>query len=158
MRVRGDTGTGGSQILGFQIPGNRPAVMFSAISFFFLGTKTSRCRSKCGGRNCLWSFPWLAVCCYLTGHKECKHQDFQRPGSRWIHAECGIQGGNVVCSCNFVICTVKYTHLCIRHRVQTSTLIKQGVCHIVTLPFTLKSYLLTKEELWKLKYFTIAKT
>jgi hypothetical protein len=73
MRVRGDTGTGGSQILGFQIPGNRPAVMFSAISFFFLGMKTSRCRSKCGGRNCLWSFPWLAVCCYLTGHKECKH-------------------------------------------------------------------------------------
>jgi hypothetical protein len=27
---------------------------------------------------------------------------------------------NVVCSCNFVICTVKYTHLCIRHKVQTS--------------------------------------
>ncbi len=27
---------------------------------------------------------------------------------------------NVVCSCNFVICTVKYTHLCIRHGVQTS--------------------------------------
>jgi hypothetical protein len=24
--------------------------------------------------------PWLAVCCYLTGHKQCKHQDFQRPG------------------------------------------------------------------------------
>jgi hypothetical protein len=56
--------------------------------------------------------PWSAVCCYLTGHKQCKHQDFQRPGSRWIHAECGIQRGfgNVVCSCNFVICTVKYTH------------------------------------------------
>jgi hypothetical protein len=31
-----------------------------------------------------------AVCCYLTGHKQCKHQDFQRPGSQWIHAECDI--------------------------------------------------------------------
>jgi len=44
-------------------------------------------------------------------------QDFQRPGSPWIHATCGF--GNVVCNCNFVICTIKYTHLCIRHRVQT---------------------------------------
>ncbi len=26
--------------------------------------------------------PWSAACCYLTGHKQCKHQDFQRPGSR----------------------------------------------------------------------------
>jgi hypothetical protein len=26
-------------------------------------------------------FPWSAVCCYLMGHKQCKHQDFQRPGS-----------------------------------------------------------------------------
>jgi hypothetical protein len=34
--------------------------------------------------------PWLAICCYLTGHKKCKHQDFQRPRSWWIHAECGI--------------------------------------------------------------------
>jgi hypothetical protein len=25
--------------------------------------------------------PWLVVCCYLTGHKQCKHQNFQRPGS-----------------------------------------------------------------------------
>ncbi len=58
--------------------------------------------------------PWSAVCCYLTGHKQCKHQDFQRPGSQWIHAECGIYRGfeSVVCSCNFVICTVKYTDTC----------------------------------------------
>jgi hypothetical protein len=51
---------------------------------------------------------------YLTGDKQCIHQDFQRPGSRWIHAECGIYRGfgNVVCSCNFVTCTVKYTHNC----------------------------------------------
>jgi len=34
---------------------------------------------------------------------------------------------------------------------------KQGVCHIVALPFTLKSILRQKEELWKLKYFTMQK-
>ncbi len=33
---------------------------------------------------------WSAICCYLTGHKQCKHQDFQQPGSRWINAKCGI--------------------------------------------------------------------
>jgi hypothetical protein len=33
---------------------------------------------------------------------------------------------------------------------------KQGVCHIVALPFTLK-YLKAKEELWKLKYFIMQK-
>ncbi len=56
----------------------------------------------------------MVSCCYLTSHKQCKHQDFQRLGSPQIHAECGIQRGfrNVVCSCNFVICTVKYTHTC----------------------------------------------
>jgi hypothetical protein len=42
--------------------------------------------------------PWSAVCCYLTDYKQSKHQDFQRPGSRWIHAECAIERGfgNVV--------------------------------------------------------------
>ncbi len=34
---------------------------------------------------------------------------------------------------------------------------KQGVCHIVALPFILKKYLKAKEELWKLKYFTMQK-
>jgi hypothetical protein len=36
---------------------------------------------------------------------------------------------------------------------------KQGVYQhsVVALPFTLKSILKAKEELWKLKYFTIAK-
>jgi hypothetical protein len=34
---------------------------------------------------------------------------------------------------------------------------KQGVCHIVALPFTRKKYLKAKEELWKLKYFTMPK-
>jgi hypothetical protein len=33
---------------------------------------------------------------------------------------------------------------------------KQGMCHIVALPFTLKN-LLIKEELWKFKYFTTQK-
>ncbi len=35
-------------------------------------------------------FPWSDVCCYFTDHKQCKHQDFQRPGPRLIHAECRI--------------------------------------------------------------------
>jgi hypothetical protein len=29
---------------------------------------------------------------------------------------------------------------------------KQGVCHTLALPFTLKKYFKAKEELWKLKY------
>jgi hypothetical protein len=33
----------------------------------------------------------------------------------------------------------------------------QGVCHTMALPFTLKRYLKAKEDLWKLKYFTMAK-
>jgi len=33
---------------------------------------------------------------------------------------------------------------------------KQGVCHTVALPFTLKN-LLIKEELWKFKYLTMQK-
>jgi hypothetical protein len=40
------------------------------------------------------SFPMVScmlLYSYLIGHKQCKHQDFQWPGSsRWIHAECGI--------------------------------------------------------------------
>ncbi len=36
--------------------------------------------------------------------------------------------------------------------------LNKGVCHTVALPFTFKKYLKAKEELWKLKYFTIAKT
>jgi hypothetical protein len=31
------------------------------------------------------------------------------------------------------------------------------MCHTVALPFTLKEYLKAKEELWKLKYFTMPK-
>jgi hypothetical protein len=34
---------------------------------------------------------------------------------------------------------------------------KQGVCHSVALPFTLTKDLKAKEELWKLKYFTMQK-
>jgi hypothetical protein len=35
--------------------------------------------------------------------------------------------------------------------------IKQGACHTMALPFTLKSILHAKEELWKLKHFTMQK-
>jgi hypothetical protein len=34
---------------------------------------------------------------------------------------------------------------------------QQGVCHMVALPFTLKSNLKAKEQLWKLKSFTMQK-
>jgi hypothetical protein len=34
---------------------------------------------------------------------------------------------------------------------------QQGVCYIVALPFTQKKDLKAKEELWKLKYFTLQK-
>jgi hypothetical protein len=33
----------------------------------------------------------------------------------------------------------------------------KGVCHIVALPFTLKNYLNTKEDLRKCRYFTMKK-
>jgi hypothetical protein len=35
--------------------------------------------------------------------------------------------------------------------------IKQGVRRTVAVPFTFKKYLKAKEELWKLKYFTMQK-
>jgi hypothetical protein len=38
-----------------------------------------------------------------------------------------------------------------------STIQTKGYVTTVALPFTLKKYLKAKEELWKLKYFTIAK-
>jgi hypothetical protein len=34
----------------------------------------------------------------------------------------------------------------------------KGVCHTVALPFTVESVLKEKEELWKLKYFTMQKS
>jgi hypothetical protein len=40
---------------------------------------------------------------------------------------------------------------------QAAELIQQGVCHTVALPFYSKKYLKAKEELWKLKYFTMQK-
>jgi hypothetical protein len=36
--------------------------------------------------------------------------------------------------------------------------VNKGMCHTVALQFTLKSILMQKEELWKLKYFTMQKT
>jgi len=42
--------------------------------------------------------------------------------------------------------------------MQTPKHMEQGVCHtLLALPFTLKSILRPKEELWKLKYFTMQK-
>ncbi len=85
-------------------------------------------------------FPWSAVCCYLMGHKQCKHQDFQQPGSQWIHAEGGIQKGfgNVVYSCNFVICTVKYTHTCALSTGFKLVIVKKNVTKFFILSFILK--------------------
>jgi hypothetical protein len=34
---------------------------------------------------------------------------------------------------------------------------KQGMCHTMALPFTLKSIFKAKEELWKFKYFSPCK-
>jgi hypothetical protein len=34
---------------------------------------------------------------------------------------------------------------------------EQGVCHTAALPFRVKRILKQKEELWKLKYFTMSK-
>jgi hypothetical protein len=34
---------------------------------------------------------------------------------------------------------------------------EQGVCHTMASPLTFKKYLKAKEELWKLKYFTMQK-
>jgi hypothetical protein len=39
----------------------------------------------------------------------------------------------------------------------TQLTLEQGVCHTLALPFTLKGYLKAKEELGKLKYFTMQK-
>jgi hypothetical protein len=57
----------------------------------------------------------MVSCMLLSqGHKQPKHQDYQRPrshGYMWnVVYKRGF--GNVVCNCNFVICTVKYTHTC----------------------------------------------
>ncbi len=50
---------------------------------------------------------------------------------------------NVVCSCNFVICTVKYTHLCIRHGVQTSNPLYRSI--------EIMGWLWDTEEEWSYK-------
>jgi len=43
-----------------------------------------------------------------------------------------------------------------RKNEQTEKINKQGLCHTVALPFTLKkNYIKAKEELWEFKYFTM---
>ncbi len=65
--------------------------------------------------------------------------DLYRPGSSiW----CGVALSKV---------TKTYTGIFYMQR-------KQGVCHtVVALPFYIKKYLKSKEELWKFKYFTMPK-
>ncbi len=43
---------------------------------------------------------------------------------------------------------------CLCHLMVTNSY-RQGVCHTVALPFTLKNTVREKKELWKLKYFTM---
>jgi hypothetical protein len=43
-------------------------------------------------------------------------------------------------------------------RERERTNLQQGACHTMALPFTLKSILRQKEELWKFKYFTMQKS
>jgi hypothetical protein len=75
MQVWGDTGTRGSKILGFQIPGTGGYVFITTKTgttlqqqspSFFSGKKTSRCRSRCGGRSRLRSFPMVS--CMLLSY------------------------------------------------------------------------------------------
>ncbi len=62
--------------------------------------------------------------------------------------------GNVICTCNFVICTIKYTHTCALGARFKLIIITRGVSHY-GLAICLKKYLKAKEELWKLKYFRL---
>jgi hypothetical protein len=64
MQVWGDTGTGGSKILDFQIQETGGYVFCSLL--LLLGNETSRCRSRCGGRSRLRSFPMVS--CMLLSH------------------------------------------------------------------------------------------
>jgi len=47
--------------------------------------------------------------------------------------------------------------LIVRALVDILTKFKQGVCDTMALPFKIKTYLRAKEELWKLKHFTMQK-
>jgi hypothetical protein len=69
----------------------------------------------------LWSFPMVS--CMLLFHGSQVVQTSRFSAARVLMNTCGMwyieRFGNVICSCNFVIGIVKYTHLCISHRVQT---------------------------------------
>jgi hypothetical protein len=58
-----------------------------------------------------------------------------------------------ICVLSFV-CYLNQPSLHFSFRQST---VKQRVCHTVALPFTVKKYHKAKEELWKLKYFTMQK-
>jgi hypothetical protein len=67
--------------------------------------------------------------------------------------------GGVALQSNSMIYLVQLSHLSCPHlRLKTPALAStRGASHTVALPITLKKYLKAKEELWKLKYFTIQK-
>jgi hypothetical protein len=89
MRVWGNTKTGGSKILGFQITGTSDYV-FSNLLLLLRNENLKMLDPSAATEAVFGLLSWSTICCYFTGHKQCKHQDFQWPGSQWIHAKCGI--------------------------------------------------------------------
>jgi hypothetical protein len=45
-------------------------------------------------------------------HEENTHKYINLPLCKQLSFDINLSLGNVVCNCNFVICTVKYTHIC----------------------------------------------
>jgi hypothetical protein len=57
-----------------------------------------------------------------------------------------------------ILCIVMVFGIRLSIFVMLNFIWNKGVCYNVALPFTFKKYLKAKEELWKLKYFTMQKT
>ncbi len=66
----------------------------------------------------------------------------KQPQSTTHHTHQGLSTGTK--------CTARATGF---WEISTQQTNKRGVCHTVALPFTFKSILMQKDELWKLKYF-----
>jgi hypothetical protein len=60
------------------------------------------------------------VSCMLLSHGSQAVQTSRFSAARVPMDTCGMSYIKRFWNCNFVICTIKYTHLCIRHRDQTS--------------------------------------
>jgi len=60
-----------------------------------------------------------------------------------------------------IVLLLTINQACLFHAIHTTSVflseVKQWACFIVAFPLTLKSILRKKEELWKLKYFTMQK-